>query len=66
MVTPIIVALIAVRLVALRPNLATSIVVMPTSLRIVNRNGRSFALFVRSEDNIRVALAWKFHSQRWQ
>ena len=63
MVTPIIVALIAVRLVALRPNLATSIVVMPTSLRIESKIGRSFALFVRSEGNIHVALVWKFHRQ---
>ena len=72
MVTPIIVASIAVRLIVLIPIVVTSMsfcgyvyVVTPIFHRIVNRSGRSFALFVRSEGNTHVALAWKFRSQKW-
>ena len=71
-VTPIAIAPIAVRLIALTPIAATSMsfcsyvyVVTPIFHRIVNRSGRSFVLFVRSEGNTHVALAWKFRSQRW-
>ena len=56
MVTPIIVMSIVV----------ASIVVIPTSLRIVNRSGRSFALGVRSEGNVLGAHCVVFRLQRWQ
>ena len=53
-ITPIVVASIAVRL----------IVITPFFHRIVNRNGRSFAPGDCSVGNILVALVWRFRPQR--
>lgn len=71
-VTPIIVALIAVRLIVLIPIVVTSMsfcgyvyVVTPIFHRIVNRSGRSFALFVRSEGNVLGAHCVVIRLQRW-